>query len=182
MNATLSTRQIRLVAILGVIVVAAGGFMVVTRHKTTSPSTASSTPSVTTPAHTKTTPSTPVHSRGHARAATPAVTVTAIAHGLPVPVARALGKHRVVVVALFSPHSDVDTLARAEAQAGAVAGGAGFVPLDVFHQRPGTAILRKLGVVNTPAVLVVKRPYLIYSQFPGFADRDVVEQAVADAR
>jgi hypothetical protein len=180
MNATLSTRQIRLVAILGVIVVAAGGFMVVTRHKTTSPTTASSTPSVTTPAHTTTTPSTPAPSKAHAARA--AVTRVAIAHGLPVPVARALAKNRVVVVALFSPHSDVDTIAKAEAQAGALEAGAGFVPLDVFHQRPGTAILRKLGVVNTPDVLVVKRPYLIYSQFPGFADRDVVEQAVADAR
>jgi hypothetical protein len=60
--------------------------------------------------------------------------------------------------------------------------GAGFVNLDVFHQRPGTAILRKLGVLNTPAVLVVKRPGLVYSEFKGFVDRDVVAQAVADAR
>jgi hypothetical protein len=181
MNATLSTRQIRLVAILGVIVVAAGGFMVATRNKST-PSTASSTPSVTTPAHTTTSPTTPAPSKAHAHSATSAVTRVAVAHGLPVPVARALAKNRVVVVALFSPHSDVDAVARTEAQAGALGAGAGFVPLDVFHQRPGTAILRKLGVVNTPDVLVVKRPYLIYSQFPGFADRDVVEQAVADAR
>jgi hypothetical protein len=180
MNATLSTRQTRLVAILAVIVVAAGGFMVVT-HKS-QPSTASSTPSITTPAHAKTTPSTSAPSKAHAHAATPSVTTTAIAHGLPIPVARALAKNRVVVVALFSPHSDVDAMAKAEAQAGALAAGAGFVPIDVFHQRPGTAILRKVGVVNTPDVLVVRRPYLITSQFPGFADRDVVEQAVADAR
>ena len=59
---------------------------------------------------------------------------------------------------------------------------AGFINLDVFHQRPGTAILHKLGIVDTPAVLVVKRPYRIESEFKGFTDRDVVEQAVADAR
>ena len=181
MNATLSTRQIRLVAILGVIVVAAGGFMVVTRHKS-QPSTASSTPAVTTPAHTRTTPSTSTPTKAHSHVATSTVTAVAIQHGLPVPVARALAKHRVVVVSLFAPHSEVDTIARNEAQAGALAAGVGFVPIDVFHQRPGTAILRKLGTVNTPDVLVVKRPYLIYSQFPVFADRDVVEQAVADAR
>jgi hypothetical protein len=183
MNSTLSTRQTRLVAILAVVVVAAGGFMVVTHHKS-QPSTASSTPSVTTPAHTKTTPSTSAPSKAHTHAASPAATrvETAIAHGLPIPVARALGTNGVVVVGLFAPHSDVDSVAMAEARAGASASGARFVPIDVFHQRPGTAILRKLGVVNTPDVLVVKRPYLITSEFPGFADRDVVEQAVADAR
>ena len=67
--------------------------------------------------------------------------------------------------------------------AGGCAGdsGAGFVKVDV----PPAArhgILRKLGVVNTPAVLVVKRPASVASEFKGFADRDVVAQAVADAR
>ena len=59
---------------------------------------------------------------------------------------------------------------------------AGYVAIDVFHQRPGTAILRKLGVVDTPVVLVVRRPCRIDSEFKGFVDRDVVAQAVADAR
>jgi hypothetical protein len=180
MNATLSTRQIRLVAILGVIVVAAGGFMVATRHKSTSPSTASSTPSATTPARTTTTPPSP--SKAHTRAATPSVTRVAIQHGMPIPVARALAKNRVVVVSLFAPHSEVDQIANNEAQAGARAASAGFVAIDAFHQRPGTAILRKLGVVNTPVVLVVRRPYLISFESHGFADSGVVEQAVADAR
>jgi thiol:disulfide interchange protein len=54
--------------------------------------------------------------------------------------------------------------------------------INVFHQRPGIAILHKLGIVDMPATLVVKRPGLVYSQFPGFVDRDVVAQAVADAR
>jgi hypothetical protein len=180
MNATMSTRQIRLVVLLGLIVLCAGAFMVVTRHKSTSPSTASSTPSVTTPARTKTTPSSP--SKAHTRAATPSVTRVAIQHGMPIPVARALAKNRVVVVSLFAPHSDVDQIANNEAQAGARAASAGFVAIDAFHQRPGTAILRKLGVVNTPVVLVVRRPYLISSEFQGFADSGVVEQAVADAR
>jgi len=70
--------------------------------------------------------------------------------------------------------------ARAEAQAGAA--GVGYVTIDVFHQRPGTALLHKLGVVDTPEILVVRRPGVITSQFKGFVDRDVVAQAVADAR
>jgi hypothetical protein len=179
MNATLSTRQLRLVVLLGLIVLCAGAFMVLT-HKSTTPSTSSSTPSVTTPAHTKTT--TPAPSKAHTRAATPSVTRVAIQHGMPIPVARALAKNRVVVVSLFAPHSAVDQVANREAQAGARLAKAGFVSVDAFRQRPGIAALHKLGVVNTPVVLVVRRPYLITFQSHGFADSGVVEQAVADAR
>ena len=59
---------------------------------------------------------------------------------------------------------------------------AGFVGINVFHQRSGTAVLRKLGIFNTPAVLVVHRPYRVDSEFKDFVDRDVVAQAVAEAR
>ena len=174
MNATLSTRQIRLVALLVLVVVAAGGYVVVSRHKSTSPSTATSTPAVTTPAQT-----TPAPTKPHSEPATPATLAT---HGLPVAVARALRKHTVVVVSLSSPGAGVDQLAAAEAKAGAAASHAGFVNLDVHHQRPGMAILHKLGIVDTPAVLVVKRRGGVYADFKGFADHSVVEQAVADAR
>jgi hypothetical protein len=174
MNATLSMRQLRLVVVLVLFVVAAGGYLVVTKHKSATPSTASSTPAVTTPAHT-----TPTPSKAHTQPATPVKLDT---HGLPVKVVLALRKNSVVVVSLFKPGAEVDALAAAEAQAGAKETGAGFVALNVNRQRPGTAILRKIGVVDTPAVLVVKRRGGVYSQFPGFVDRDVVAQAVADAR
>jgi hypothetical protein len=177
MNATLSTRQIRLVALLVLIVVAACGFLVVTKHKSTTSTTrttASSTPTRTTHATT-----TPAPSKTHTHTATPAKLQT---HGLPVTVARALRHHKVVVVSLSTPRGVDDQAASAEAQAGATEMGAGYVAIDVFNQRPGNLILRKLGVVDTPAVLVVKRNGTIVSYFHGFVDRDVVAQAVADAR
>ena len=175
MNATLSTRQLRLVIILGMVVVAAAGYMVVGKHKTaTQPSTAHSTTPVSTPTHT-----TPVPSKAHAQAVAPEVKLDT--HWLPVKVALALQKHSVVVVSLSQPGADVDQLAAAEAKAGAAAGHAGYVNLDVAHQRPGTAVLRKFGVLTTPDVLVVKRVG-VYSVFPGFVDHSVVEQAIADAR
>jgi hypothetical protein len=176
MNATLSTRQLRLVGLLALVVVAGGAYFV-TKHKSSTPTTASSTPAVTTPAHTTPSQTTPTPSKAHVHTVTPVKTF-----GLPVAVARALRKHSVVVVSLTSPGSSVDNLAAAEARAGAMAMNAGYVNLNVFHQRPGTAILRKLGVFNTPAVLVVKKPSNVYSEFKGFVDRTVVEQAVADAR
>lgn len=173
MNATLSTRQLRLVVLLVVVVVAAGGYLAVTHKSTTNPSTASSTPAATTPAQT-----TPAPTKAHAHAVTP---VNLNTHGLPLTVARALRKHSVVVVSLAQPGAAVDQIAAAEAKAGADEAAAGYVNVDVFSQRPGTAVLRKLGVLTTPAVLVVKRPGLVYAEFKGFVDRDVVAQAVTDA-
>lgn len=179
MNATLSTRQLRLVGLLVLFVVAGGGFLVVTRHKSTAPTTASSTPAATIPAQTTHTQTTPAPSKAHSHTVTPAKLQT---HGLPVPVARALRKHSVVVVALYLPGASVDSTTFAEAQAGAGKVHAGFVKLNVLHQAGGVALLRTLGVVNTPVVLVVKRPASITSEFKGFVDRNVVVQAVADAR
>ena len=174
MNGTLSTRQLRLVVMFGLLVLCAGGYFVVAGHKSQS-STTSSTPSATRHATT-----TPAPTKAHPHHVTRVAIATS--HGLPLAVAQALGKHSIVVVSLSSPHSAVDQTAGAEAQAGAHAAGVGYVKLDVYNQRPGTAILRKLGVVDTPDVLVVKRPYLIFHEFKGFVDRDVVQQAVADAR
>jgi hypothetical protein len=173
MNATLSTRQLRLVALLVGVVVAAGGYLVVSRHKST-PSATSSTPAATTPTQT-----TPAPSTAHT---TPVAPVKIVTHGLPVPVALALRKHSVVVVSLSTPRGEDDQFAVAEARAAATAMQAGYVDINVYRQRPGTAILRKLGVLDTPATLVVKRPGAVYSNFKGFVDRTVVEQAVADAR
>jgi hypothetical protein len=171
MNETLSTRQLRLVALLGLVVVLAGGYWAVTRHKSTTTTTKS------TPAHTTVTPTTPT--KTHTHTATPTKLDT---HGLPAAIARAFRKHSVVVVSLNSPNATLDMLSRAEAKAGAAASGAGFVSIDVFHQRAGIPLLHKLGIVDTPAVLVVKRPANILHEFRGFVDRDVVSQAVTDAR
>lgn len=173
MNATLSTRQIQVVALLVLVVVGVGGFLAVT-HKSTTTNTAPSKPAHTTQATT-----TPVPTKSHTHAVTPAKLNT---HGLPVPVARALQKHSVVVVALLAPRGTDELATGLEAGAGAAQSKAGFVVIDAFHQKNGTAILHKLGVVDTPEILVIRRSGAITSQFKGFVDRDVVEQAVADAR
>jgi hypothetical protein len=178
MNATLTTRQLRLAGLLVLVVVVGGGYLFLSRHKTTTPTVASSTPVVTTPAQTTRSQTTPTPSKTHTRPATAGLRT----HGLPVAIVRALQKHDVVVVSLTTPRGEDDQFERAEAQAGAVESGAGYVAINVFRQRPGTTILRKLGVVDTPQILVVKRPGVIYSDFKGFVDRAVVVQAVADAR
>lgn len=176
MNKTLSTQQLRLVGLLVLVVVLGGGYMVVSHRSTTQNTQSTQTTASSTPAST-----TPAPSKGHSHPVTPAPHKLAT-HGLPVPVARALQKHSIVVVALGMPSSDNDVVTAAEAQAGAKAGHAGFVKVDVLNQKSGTAMLRKLGVVDTPVVLVIKRPANIYSEFHGLVDRAVVAQAVAEAR
>ena len=70
-----------------------------------------------------------------------------------------------------------------ESEAGAEAASAGFVSLNVVKQREGGPLLTKLGVVDTPAVLVVRRrDSSVFAKLHGFVDRQTVEQAVADAR
>lgn len=174
MNETLTTRQLRLFALLLGVVVLAGGYWMVVRKHSSSPTTASSTPVSTTP--TSTTPS-----KTHTHTATPHARKLAT-HGMPVAVARALQKHSVVVVSLSSPRSDLDKLASAEARAGATASHAGYVSINVFHQRAGIPLLHKLGIVDTPAVLVVTRRRAVTAELKGFVDRNVVAQAVSDAR
>ena len=174
MNETLTTRQLRLFALLFGVVVLAGGYWMVVRKHTSTPTTASSTPVSTTP-----TASTP--SKTHTHTATPPARKLAT-HGMPVAVARALQKHSVVVVSLSSPRSDLDKLASAEARAGAAASHVGYVSINVFHQRAGIPLLHKLGIVDTPAVLVVTRRRSVTAELKGFVDRNVVAQAVSDAR
>ena len=101
--------------------------------------------------------------------------------GLTPEIAAALRKHDVVVVSLFDPQARVDQISLAEASAGAKAARAGFVPLDVLRQSQGGPLVRQLGVLPDPAVLVYRRPGDIVARFDGFADRDTVAQAVVNA-
>lgn len=173
MNATLTTRQLRLVVVLGLVLLCAGAWFALRQSSGTPTTSARSTPSATTA-----TTTTPAPGKSHSHPSTPAL----VTGGLPVVVAQALRKHAVVVVSLSSPQGSLDKLASAESQAGAATSNAGFVDLNVNHQQNGVAILRKVGLTDTPAVLVIRRPHTIYAFFNGFVDRTVIEQAVADAR
>ena len=105
----------------------------------------------------------------------------ALLPGLPPEVAAALRKHELVVVSLYDPQARVDQISLAEASAGAEVAHAGFVPLNVLRQRQTGPLMRQLGVVPDPAVLVYRRPGELVARFDGFADRDTVAQAVVNA-
>ena len=111
----------------------------------------------------------------------PTAPAVALLPGLPSKLAQALRKHELVVVTLFDPQSQVDAITFAEASAGAEVSHAGFVPLSVLDQHEAGPLVHELGVLPDPAVLVYRRPGKLVARFDGFADRDTVAQAVANA-
>lgn len=109
--------------------------------------------------------------------------------GMPSALALALRAHPVVVVSLYTPDSGVDTMATAEAKHGAQAAHVGFVAFNVADNKivsPLSAVLSGAPtpadrVLDGPAVLVFQRPSTLFVRFNGFADRDTVAQAAANA-
>jgi hypothetical protein len=102
--------------------------------------------------------------------------------GLPPALARALTAQRVAVVAFVTPDARLDEMAANEAAAGARAGGAAFVKVDVSKERAARPFAVKLGVLEAPTVLVFKRPGNLFVRLDGFADLDVVAQAAENAQ
>jgi hypothetical protein len=121
--------------------------------------------------------------------------------GLPAVLVRALSAHPVVIVALYQVDRTatpaerlaaragrtadaavgIDRLALAEAEQGARDAHAGFVGINVFRQAEAAPLTKLLGVLQDPAVLVFKRPGTVFVQLNGFADKDTVAQAAANA-
>jgi hypothetical protein len=111
----------------------------------------------------------------------PVVDSAALAAGLPLSIARALGKNAVVVVELYDPQSEVDAIAYAEAQAGAREAGVGFLPLSVLGPDV-SKLTQKFGqVLPDPGLLVYTRPATLALRINGFVDKDTVAQAASNA-
>ena len=138
----------------------------------------------TTPAK-KTTPKTTAKKRLAVKVVRPAAVIS----GMPGSLALALRSHSVVVVSLYTPGASVDRLATDEARHGAALSRAGFVALSVADEktvRPLSSLLTGAStaadrVLDGPAVLVFVRPNSLFVRFNGFADRDTVAQAAANA-
>ena len=104
----------------------------------------------------------------------PSVVLAALKAGLPLPVARALGQHPIVVVSLYNPYSQVDGISFAEARAGANCAGVGFVPLNVLSQVQVGKLTEQLGLLPNPGLLIYVRPSTLAARISGFADKETV--------
>ena len=103
---------------------------------------------------------------------------------LPAALQWQLAQHHIVVVSMYDPNSDVDQIAVAEAHAGAVQAGAGFLLVNVLNNAlagPLTALLPGGGLLPDPGILVYRAPGNVAYRIDGFADRSAVAQAVANA-
>jgi outer membrane biosynthesis protein TonB len=101
--------------------------------------------------------------------------------GFPLAVDAALRKHAVLVVSLVVPGARVDVLSAAEAEAGAKLSGAGYLALNVLNEDVARALLLAEIDVEEPRVLVLKRSGEVAMALVGFADRETVAQAAANA-
>ncbi|HKI91437.1 MAG TPA: hypothetical protein VJ986_03975, partial [Gaiellaceae bacterium] len=104
---------------------------------------------------------------------------------LPAPLQWALSQHRIVVVALYNPHADVDSIAVAEAHAGARDAKAGFLLVNVMNNKVAgilTGLLPGGGLLPDPGVLVYRAPGTLAFRLDGFQDRDAVAQAATNAK
>ncbi len=99
---------------------------------------------------------------------------------LPVAIQQALASNHVVVVSLYDPNAKIDDTALREASAGAQLAGTSFVPIDVTKDEVA-ALNAHYGVIQDPAVLVLRPPGDLVVRIDGFADRDTVAQAAANA-
>lgn len=126
----------------------------------------------------KTTPVAPPVRRAPER---PSAVLVALKAGLPLPIARALGQHSVVVVSLYNPYSQVDGISFAEARAGARLAGVGFVPLNVLSQAQIGKLTEQLGLLPNPGLLIYVRPSTLAAKLLGFTDKETVAQAAHNA-
>ena len=127
-------------------------------------------------------PAVPVSPAPAAAAAVPAVVPAKPPSVLPAPLEAALKRNRVVVASLYAEGAAVADMARGEARAGATLAGAGFVALNVLNQKQVEQLTALLGVMSDPTVLVFTRPAKVFVRIDGFADRETVAQAAANAQ
>ena len=102
--------------------------------------------------------------------------------GFPRAVDTALRRHAVLVISLVVPGARVDALSAAEAKAGAKLSGAGYLALNVLNESVARALLLKKLDVKEPRVIVLTRSGEVTFALDGFADRETVAQAAANAK
>jgi hypothetical protein len=203
-NFTLSP-QIKIVALAGLLLALAGGGVMFTLGR----SQPSSEPIVVPTTHTHATVTVPSQTPARTTATTPAAKAPAakspstqlakpatkpaaparharrVDARLPIPLQWALTEHRIVVVSLYNPRADVDAIAVAEAHAGSADAKVGFLLVDVLDDAVAgrlTALLPGGGLLPDPGILIYRAPGTLVYRLDGFADRESVMQAAADAK
>jgi hypothetical protein len=93
-----------------------------------------------------------------------------------------LEENKVVVVLFYTRGSNYDNIQTREARAGAAAGGAGFLAVDASRDRQVASLAAAFEIRDAPAILVVKQGFRVAVRISGYADRETIAQAAANAR
>ncbi|MFN2628583.1 MAG: hypothetical protein ABR569_08105 [Gaiellaceae bacterium] len=113
-------------------------------------------------------------------AASPAVA----ANGLPTALNELLHEHRVVAVSIYDSEVPTDAWALREVRAGARDAGAGFLAVNVLDGRitgPLTKLAGNGTLLPAPGILIYRQPGSLMNRIDGFADRESVSSAIANA-
>lgn len=173
------SQQMRIVALVGVLLIALAGSALMFLHKSKPGAvTVARTHQTTTPA--KTPSSRPSPPPARVKVVRPLVNPL-----LPAKLRAALDRHPVVVAAFYDSQNRIDSLTVTEARVGAEAGGAGFVSVNLLDDKVAgrlTALLAPNELLPSPGLVVFKRPGRAVWRFDGYLDRQAVAQAVRDVR
>jgi hypothetical protein len=135
--------------------------------------------------HVSTKHATKTPAKAHAKPHKPAVfRGNRVYANLPAPLQWELAHHKVVVVSVYNPRSDVDAISVAEAHQGATDAKVGFLLVNVLDNKVAgllTALLPGGGLLPDPGVLVYRAPGDIALRLDGFNDRSTVAQAALNA-
>jgi hypothetical protein len=167
------------VLLLLFVAAAAAALLVLQRSHTGDSGSSSARPAVT--AHRPRSKPAPAHRSASARPKPKPKKVVAPPDQLPRAIRLALAADRVVVVALYDPRAKIDGTAMREARAGAEKAGSSFVRVDVRDNGDVDSLNAKYGVLQDPAVLVLRPPGSLVVRIDGFADRETVAQAALNA-
>ncbi len=173
-----------LVVVLCVVAAAALGLFILERNRGSSNESSSSAnpPVATTPAapHRSAVKPTTVHRASPAQPKAKPKPAVAPSNLLPARIRQAFSEDRVVVVALYNPKAKIDGTALAEAKDGTKDTDAAFVPIDV-RKKSVDSLTARYGAIQDPSILVLRPSGELFVRIDGFADRDTVAQAAANA-
>jgi len=185
--------QIRIVALVGVLLIAlaGSGLFLLRRSSGSQPQVVVPPQTKTPPAHHSASPSahssssSTVGKASKAQTAAPRHHLNKVDPLLPAALREQLQQHKIVVVSLYDPQAAVDQMSVDEARAGAGDAKAGFALVNVLDNAvagPLTALLPSGNMLPDPGILVYRAPGKLMYRFDGYLDRDAVAQAAANAK
>ncbi len=169
MSTTTISPQVRIGALIGVLMTVLAGSAIVLMHGHSTPAT--SAPPAT---QHQSTPSKPVH-----------VVPPRVNPLLPPTLHIKLDHYQLVIAGFYNPHSPVDMLSIQEARAAANAAHIPFVPVNLLNNAvagPLTALLPAGELLPNPGFMIYKRPGAVVYRSDGYLDKAGVTQIIRDTR